>query len=84
MPENSFVIIDTRQAKFIDLDIVEVIEDFIIHAPLKKIKVEVCLPEHTHHGFNEKLIRDLNMKPDYIRKHAIKLEKVEAIWFFKI
>jgi MFS superfamily sulfate permease-like transporter len=41
VPEDSYVIIDARRADFIDRDIVEVIDDFRKHAPLKNIKVEV-------------------------------------------
>jgi MFS superfamily sulfate permease-like transporter len=41
VPENSFVLIDAHRADFIDKDIVEVIEDFMIHAPLKNIRVEL-------------------------------------------
>jgi MFS superfamily sulfate permease-like transporter len=75
VPENSFVIIDTCNAGFIDRDVIEVIEDFIIHAPLKKIQVE--MKQHKDHGFNQKLMNDINMQPDYIRTHDKKLKKLE-------
>lgn len=41
VPENSFVIIDASTADYIDKDVVEVINDFLKHAHLKKIKVEI-------------------------------------------
>ncbi len=41
VPENAFVIIDATRADFIDKDIIEEINNFIIHAHLKNITVEV-------------------------------------------
>jgi hypothetical protein len=41
VPPDSFVLIDALRADFIDKDIIEVINDFLKHAHLKKIKVEV-------------------------------------------
>lgn len=41
VPENGSVIIDTSRADYIDKDVVEVIEDFMKHAPLKNIKVQL-------------------------------------------
>lgn len=40
VPEDSFVIIDATRADFIDKDVLEVIDDFMIHAHLKNINVE--------------------------------------------
>jgi MFS superfamily sulfate permease-like transporter len=77
VPHNSSVIIDTCHASFIDKDIIEVIEDFIISAPLKKIKVEVKMNPYKTHGLDEQLVQDINMKADYIRTHHKKLEKLE-------
>jgi hypothetical protein len=34
-------LIDASRADFIDKDVVEVIEDFMKHAPLKNIRVEI-------------------------------------------
>jgi MFS superfamily sulfate permease-like transporter len=39
VPEDCFVLIDATRADFIDLDVIEVIEDFMKHAHLKNIKV---------------------------------------------
>ena len=77
VPENSFVLIDASRADFIDRDIVEVIEDFMIHAPLKNIKVEVKYSEYRDQGFNNIILRDKNMKADIVRNHDKTLVGVE-------
>lgn len=41
VPENSYVIIDASRADFIDKDVIDVVNDFLQHAHLKNIKVEV-------------------------------------------
>jgi len=41
IPENSSVLIDASRADFIDKDVIEVIEDFLLHAHLKNITVEI-------------------------------------------
>ena len=41
VPANSFVIIDATRADFIDKDVIEEINNFMIHAGLKNIKVEI-------------------------------------------
>jgi carbonic anhydrase len=41
IPKNTHVIIDGSKSKFIDDDILEIIEDFKINAPSKNIKVEI-------------------------------------------
>lgn len=41
VPENSYVIIDATRADFIDKDIIDVVNEFILHASLKNIHVEV-------------------------------------------
>jgi MFS superfamily sulfate permease-like transporter len=51
VPENSYVMIDASRADFIDRDVVEVIEDFMIHAPLKNIKVELKTSRIRNQGF---------------------------------
>jgi MFS superfamily sulfate permease-like transporter len=58
--EDSYVLIDVSRADFIDRDIVEVIEDFMIHAPLKNIRVQVKTNPSRPHGFNEKLVNSSN------------------------
>ncbi|WP_207511534.1 SulP family inorganic anion transporter [Longitalea luteola] len=51
VPENSSVLIDATRADFIDRDIIEVIEDFLKHAPLKGISVELRKSNHKDQGF---------------------------------
>lgn len=58
VPENASVVIDTSRADFIDRDIIEVIEDFMKHAPLKNIRVEVKRSENKKQGFNEEMFRN--------------------------
>jgi MFS superfamily sulfate permease-like transporter len=41
IPENSFVIIDASRADFIDKDVIEAINEYLAHAHLKNIKVEI-------------------------------------------
>jgi MFS superfamily sulfate permease-like transporter len=51
VPENSAVLIDATRADFIDKEIVEVIEDFMKHAKLKNIRVELKKSQHKTQGF---------------------------------
>lgn len=41
VPENAFVLIDTTRADFIDKDVIEEINNFLCHAHLKNIQVEL-------------------------------------------
>ncbi len=41
VPENAYVMVDCSRADFIDKDVMGVVEDFMKHAPLKNIKVEL-------------------------------------------
>lgn len=54
VPENAYVLIDAARADFIDKDIIEVIEDFMLHAPLKNITVELKQSMLQNQGFSEK------------------------------
>ena len=56
VPEDSSVLIDATRADFIDKDIIEVIEDFMIHAPLKNIRVELKKSRYKSQGFKSKLL----------------------------
>jgi MFS superfamily sulfate permease-like transporter len=51
VPANAYVMIDTVRADFIDKDVVETIEDFMLHAPLKNIKVELKRSNFKEQGF---------------------------------
>ncbi len=46
VPANAFVLIDAMRADFIDKDIIEVINDFLRHAHLKNIRVEIKKSGH--------------------------------------
>lgn len=74
VPENSSVLIDASRADFIDKDIIEVIEDFMIHAPLKNIFVEVKTSPYKNQGFNQTLIEESNRKAEIVRDHDKSLE----------
>ncbi len=61
VPEDSSVLIDAARADFIDLDVVEVIEDFIKHAHLKNITVELKRSLYKEQGFTKEPV---NVSPD--------------------
>lgn len=73
IPENSSVLIDTSRADFIDKDIIEVIEDFMIHAPLKNIYVEIKTSSFRNHGFSKLIIESNREEADVVRAHDKKL-----------
>lgn len=77
VPENSSVLIDASRADFIDKDIIEVIEDFMIHAPLKNIYVEVKNSHYKNQGFNQNLLNDRNGKADMIREYDKNVKQTE-------
>lgn len=77
VPENSQVLIDASRADFIDKDIIEVIEDFLIHAPLKNIDVEVKTSPFKNHSFNPKVLQSAKEKADIVRKHDKQVEEAE-------
>ena len=77
VPEDSFVLIDASRADFIDKDIVEVIEDFMIHAPLKNIKVEIRKSMIKEQGFTSELF-DHSDSYSYIRINQHKTTKADV------
>lgn len=78
IPENASVLIDASRADFIDKDIVEVIEDFSIHAPLKNIRVEIKRSDNKEQGFSKIILNDKNPKADIIRKQETVLATIES------
>lgn len=54
VPEDCNVLIDATRADFIDLDVVEVIDDFMKHAHLKNIRVELKKSNYKTQGFAER------------------------------
>ena len=76
VPQDSFVLIDAARADFIDKDIVEVIEDFMIHAPLKNIRVELKSSPYKQQGFTRKILPYTNAAPIFDQRHK-KTSKTE-------
>jgi MFS superfamily sulfate permease-like transporter len=54
VPENSYVLIDATRADFIDKDIIDAVNEFLFHAHLKNIRVEIkkSLHKPMHMLFN--------------------------------
>jgi MFS superfamily sulfate permease-like transporter len=78
VPENSFVYIDASRADFIDKDVIEVIEDFMIHAPLKNIKVDLKTSNYKNSGFKEEL--PIKKKDEQVvRAHDKELVEAERV-----
>lgn len=79
IPANSVVVIDASRADFIDKDIIETIEDFMLHAQLKNIEVELKTSTQKDQGFSPELLES-NGTPGhhYTRSHDKKLVKVET------
>ncbi|MBS1577339.1 MAG: SulP family inorganic anion transporter [Bacteroidetes bacterium] len=71
VPAEAFVIIDTTRADFIDKDVVETIEDFMLHAPLKNIRVELKRSSYKEQGFSKRITtRDKNpVTTSLVRTH---------------
>lgn len=69
VPADSFVLIDASRADFIDRDVVETIEDFMLHAPLKNITVELKQSSYKDHGFSQKIITEAQAKGNLFRTH---------------
>lgn len=78
VPENSQVLIDASRADFVDKDVVEVIEDFLIHAPLKNITAEIKTGPFKTHGFNPEVLKSNGAKADLVRRHDKSVEEAEA------
>jgi MFS superfamily sulfate permease-like transporter len=78
VPENSFVLMDVSRADFIDKDVVETIEDFMLHAPLKNIRVELKKSNYKDQGFSGKIIKAENGNAELIRTHEKEIEVSES------
>ena len=79
VPENSFVLIDAARADFIDRDVVETIEDFMLHAPLKNINVELKRSTYKEQGFASVIIKNDGTTANLVRTHEKKLKEAEAL-----
>lgn len=78
VPEDSEVIIDASRADFIDKDVIEVIEDFLMHAPLKNIVAEVKTSPFKTHGFSPKVLQNNKHEADLVRQHDKSIKEAEA------
>jgi MFS superfamily sulfate permease-like transporter len=67
VPENAYVFIDASRADFIDKDVIEVIEDFMKHAHLKNIKVELKRSMIKDQGFNSDAFMKMENENNLIR-----------------
>lgn len=76
VPPDAFVLIDASRADFIDRDVVETIEDFMLHAPLKNIRVELKLNPQLDQGFSGKILEDKNPAADLHRTHEKEIKPV--------
>ncbi|HEX2533465.1 MAG TPA: SulP family inorganic anion transporter [Chitinophagaceae bacterium] len=75
VPENAYVLIDMSRADFIDRDILEVIEDFLIHAPLKNIKVELKTSPGRDYGINLDRVNQQFRESVAERREALEVEE---------
>ncbi|MCR6722410.1 MAG: SulP family inorganic anion transporter [Chitinophagaceae bacterium] len=78
VPPESYVLIDASRADFIDKDIIETIEDFMIHSQLKNITVELKTNQTKEQGFSKELLESNGTPGHYTRRHDKKIVKVEA------
>ncbi|GAB3427769.1 SulP family inorganic anion transporter [Niabella aquatica] len=76
VPENAHVIIDAKRADYIDRDVVETIEDFTLHAPLKNIRVELYTSGFIDHGFSYKVLANNNDNASLRRNYEEVIEPV--------
>ncbi len=74
VPENSYVLIDATRADFIDKDIIEVIDDFMKHAHLSGITVELKKSSSKDHGFEQES-NFLKPKKTGIKEESVSTEK---------
>ncbi len=77
VPAGSEVIIDTSRADFIDKDVIETIEDFMIHAPLKNVEVELKCSNLKDQGFSPQLVSGAYRDKKLIRSHDKDIKVVE-------
>lgn len=76
VPPDSFVLIDASRADFIDKDVVETIEDFMLHAPLKNIKVELKSSAYKEQGFSRNIAHPSHASADLIRTHEKEIKEI--------
>lgn len=67
VPEDAYVLIDASRADFIDKDVIETIEDFMLHAPLKNIQAELKLNKNREQGFSQAIANDQDLSANLVR-----------------
>jgi MFS superfamily sulfate permease-like transporter len=67
VPKNSSVLIDATRADYIDKDVIEVIEDFMMHAPLKNISVELKRSAKKEQGFKDENQAKIARGPELVK-----------------
>lgn len=70
VPAHSYVLIDASKATFIDRDVAEEIEDYVLHAPLKKIQVELKMNPYHRQFFSP----DLSILSNVVEEHKVDLD----------
>ncbi len=76
VPKNAIVFIDTTRADYIDRDVIETIEDFMLSAPTKDIIVELKKSNARDQGFNLQLVKKNELNTEVMRDHERKLREV--------
>ena len=79
VPDNAYVLIDASRADFIDKDVIETVEDFMLHAPLKNIQVELKLNKSGEQGFSEAVSSDRNPAANLVRNNDKVILPVETL-----
>lgn len=79
VPDNSQVLIDATQADFIDKDIVEIIEDFMLHAPLSNIDVTLKTNPTNDHGFSKRILEGNHKGANLIRTIEKEIEETTNV-----
>ncbi|RYY57041.1 MAG: SulP family inorganic anion transporter [Chitinophagaceae bacterium] len=77
VPRDSVVFVDTTRADYIDRDVIETIEDFMIAAPLKNIIVELKKSNMKDQGFNPLLVSKNAENTVVIREHDKALQVLQ-------
>jgi MFS superfamily sulfate permease-like transporter len=79
VPDDSQVLIDATQADFIDKDIVEIIEDFMLHAPLSNIDVTLKTNPTNDHGFSKRILDGNHKGANLIRTIEKEIEETTNV-----
>lgn len=78
IPKDCYVLIDASKAEFIDLDIIETIEDFVLHAPFKNIRVEIKRHKNKPERFSSKINTLEKINETLVRNYEKELVEIPA------